>query len=65
MREYTKEIDKEVYDRAVANNNSITNADEEKIFSTSIRYGYGLYGTRVFEEDGKYMVRYKIGDSCD
>ena len=59
------EIGKEFYDRAMENGGHITKEDEYKLFSPSIIYGYGLYGTSVFERDGKYYVSYSCGDSCD
>ena len=65
MQECSTEISKEVYDRALANNNRITKEDESKIFSESIIWGYGLYGTRVYKEGEKYMCQFKIGSSCD
>jgi len=33
--------------------------------SKSELYGYGVYGFRVEEENGKYFIRYVRGDSCD
>ena len=59
------EISKEVYDRAVANNGKITREDEKEIFDISILCGYGLYGTSVMEENGKYYCRYWRGSTCD
>lgn len=65
MRYCKKEISKEMYEKAMKNNGSIPVADELEVFGISICAGYGLYGTSVAEEDGKYIVNYKIGDSCD
>ena len=59
-----KEISKEVYDRAVANNGRMTEDDEVAILGAYV-YGYGLYGTAVYQEDGKYMVSFRHGDSCE
>jgi hypothetical protein len=59
-----KEISKEVYDRAVANNGRMTEDDEIAILGAYV-YGYGLYGTAVYQEDGKYMVSFRHGDSCE
>ena len=59
-----KEINKEVYDRAVANNGRMTEDDEIAILGAYV-YGYGLYGTAVYQEDGKYMVSFRHGDSCE
>lgn len=61
----TKEISKEVYDKAMENNGHIPGNMEMEVFGPAICCGYGLYGTRVREEDGKYYVDYKRGSSCD
>mgnify|MGYP007022118201 CR=1 FL=1 len=66
------EVSKEVYERAKANTVDdgrkeyyMAPSDEEKLFSESIRYGYGLYSCMVREEDGKYICTWKRGSSCD
>lgn len=66
------EVSKEVYERARANATDksrrsfyMTQADREKLFSESIRCGYGLYDCQVREDNGKYMCSYMIGDTCD
>ena len=59
------EISKEVYDRAVTNKGHITRDDEREIFDVSILCGYGLYGTEVEEENGKYYCHYWRGSTCD
>ena len=59
-----KEISKEVYDRAVANNGRMTDDDEIAILGAYV-YGYGLYGTAVYQEGDKYMVSFRHGDSCE
>ena len=59
------EVTKEVYDRAKANRGYMAKEDEEKLFSESIRYGYGLYRCVVKEVDGKYICSYETGSSCD
>ena len=59
------EVTKEVYDRAKANRGYMAKEDEEKLFSESIRYGYGLYCCVVKEVDGKYICSYETGSSCD
>lgn len=33
--------------------------------SDSIRYGYGFYGVRLREENGKYYAILSIGSTCD
>lgn len=66
------EVEKEVFDRAKANSINkdakyfyMATADKERLFSESIRWGYGLYSCMVHEEDGKYICTYETGDSCD
>ena len=65
MTSYKRTITKEIYERAVANHDHIASEDYDKVFSESERYGYGVYGTYVFEKDGEYFVRFSLGDSCD
>lgn len=65
MVEVEKEISKEVYGRAKANRDRICDEDEEKVFGNSTLYGYGVYGNFVFMRDGKYMVKYNRGETCD
>lgn len=62
---YEAEISKELYDEAMLNDGRFTKEMENNFFTDSIRYGYGLYGTKVFEKDGKYYVRYTTGSHCD
>ena len=65
MNAYTKEITKEIYDRAKANRNYITEEDKSKVFSISQLCGYGVYSPTVFEKDEKYYCNYYLGSSCD
>ena len=65
MKQHEKRISKEVYDRAIANNGHITSEDEAEIFGYIERCVYGIYRTVAFELDGKYFVRYELGDSAD
>ena len=65
MTGYKREISKEIYERAMKRNRYIAKEDEEKVFSVSEIYGYGVYCPIVHEEDGKYYVYFKLGDSCD
>lgn len=39
--------------------------DWSDIFDVSEVCGYGVYGERVLELDGKYYVDYSRGESCD
>lgn len=59
------EISKEVYDRAQKNRSYIASEDMGKLFTVSQLCGYGVYGARAFEKDGKYLCAYNIGSSCD
>lgn len=65
MRTYEKEISKEIYDKAVANNGTVPDSAYKDIFSVSELIGYGVYRVSAFEKDGKYFVKYQRGDSCD
>jgi hypothetical protein len=61
----TKEITKDVYDRAQAHNGYITEEDENNIFDICELLGYGIYGARAYEKDNKYYCRYYRGSTCD
>lgn len=62
----TKEITKEIYDIAMEKGNGhIPSKMEMEVFGPAICCGYGLYSTRVREEDGKYYVDYTRGSTCD
>lgn len=65
MRHGIREISKDVFDRAVSNHGYITREDELTVFSDSERLGYGLYGTHVFQENGRFYVRFTLGTTCD
>ena len=65
MSQYTKEINKDIYDRAKANGDYIKSEDMDKVFSISQLCGYGVYTPKVFEKDGKYYVSFYLGSSCD
>lgn len=39
--------------------------DWSDIFDVAEVCGYGVYGERVREEDGKYFVEFYRGESCD
>ena len=61
----SREISKEEYDKAMANGGRLTDDQELDILGGAYVYGYGLYGTAVYQEDGKYMVSFRHGDSCE
>lgn len=65
MKTYEKEISKELYDKAIANNWTIPESAYSDIFSIGELAGYGVYHVRPFEKNGKYFVRYQLGDNCD
>lgn len=54
----TREITKEQYDRVKNEHNA------EGIF-TLRECMYGIYNEYYYQEDGKYYVSYRLGDSCD
>ena len=63
---FYREISKEQYERAQENRNGyLTKEDMEVVFDESERYGYGVYGTRVMIKDGKYVVQFSLGSTCD
>ena len=65
MTDYQREISKEVYDRAMEHGGCVTEADKHELFSEDALYGYGVYGCRVKEICGKYIMTFSMGDSCD
>lgn len=54
-----REITKEQAENVIHHNNW------EGIFDISEVCGYGVYGEHVREENGKYVVEYYRGESCD
>lgn len=62
---HVKKITKEQYDRAMAANGSIVKEDIPNVFTDAERWGYGLYGNTVFENNGEYFVSYTLGSTCD
>ena len=64
----TMELTKEQYDELMTASKGRGVVPEEletKYFDISTLRGYGLYGTRVYEKDGKYFLNYNRGESCD
>lgn len=65
------EVSKEVYERAKAKSGVemqsyyVTSDDKKQLFTEAELIGYGVYGCVVRKEDGKYMVHYSLGSSCD
>ena len=68
LAQYTREITKEQYDEIMAASHGrgfIPSDLETRYFSESTIWGYGLYGTKVYEKDGKYILWYETGTTCD
>ncbi len=63
MREITREITKEKYD--YYESQPSVSATIKADMSDDIIYGYGYYGGSVYESDGKYYMKYSIGNSCE
>lgn len=61
----TREISKEIYDRATENRGYITMGDMDTVFSEAELCGYGVYGAKAKEENGKYYCHFSLGSSCD
>lgn len=55
----TREITKEQYENATIRH------DAKGIFTDSEVMGYGVYGEKFYEKDGKYFVDFTMGNSCD
>jgi hypothetical protein len=58
MTDYQREISKEIYDRAMEHGGCVTEADKHELFSEDAIYGYGVYGCRVKEICGKYIMTF-------
>ena len=65
MTNHRKPITQEQYERAIANNRIIPEADRREIFNSAELYGYGVYCPTAIEEDGAYFVCYELGSTCD
>lgn len=60
-----REITQDQYKRALSNGKCLTKEDKQEVFSEKELYGYGVYSTQVYAENGKTYVQYCRGDSCD
>ena len=58
MIEVRHEITQEQYEKAKKDG-------PRSIIPDDVKMGYGAYGAGVYEEDGKYFIRYDQGSSCD
>lgn len=68
MTKCQREINREQYEIIMKESNGkgyVPSYLESAFFPPSILDGYGLYGTSVAVEDGRYILHYTIGDSCD
>lgn len=60
-----RRITKEMYDRS-KDRGVLSREDIGQIFTQAEVWGYGIYFTQVYAgDDGKYYVRYEMGDTCD
>ncbi len=65
VKDIDVEITKEEYEKYHAMNISVLNkVMEDKVPSEWI-YGYGWYGCRPLYINGKYIIRHRVGTSCD
>ena len=62
---YKREIQEDMYRRAVENRGYLIKDDELRVFTDAELIGYGAVPLRVEEIDGKFFVNYIIYDSCD
>ena len=65
MKRATMEITKDIYTKAIANNNRIPDENHVDVFGVGLVYGNGIYGNYVREESGRYFVDYSYGSTCD
>ena len=63
MIQGTIKISKEVFDNA--KDGYIANEDMSKVFDICTLMGYGVYGAKVYKENGEYFCRYYRGETCD
>ena len=63
MTQHRKPITREQYERAIANNRIIPDADRSEIFDSAELYGYGVYCPTAIEEDGAFLFGMLAG-SC-
>lgn len=53
-----KEITKEEYEKALV-------SGAMSLISDYVKMGYGVYGARIYEDNGMYFLEYNRGSSCD
>lgn len=65
MQEVKQEITEERYKRYVTTPYGEWRGEVEATIPEAWNYGYGWYGCRPMEQDGKFYLLHNIGDSCD
>lgn len=65
MKRCIRQISEDIYRRAKENGGRISDVDVSAVWSRAEQVGYGIYGHKVYEQDGKYFVEYELGESCD
>lgn len=65
MHRVKEEITKEEYERYMSMPRAEMIKEIEAGINDMWRWGYGWYGCELAEEDGKYYIYHKIGDTCD
>lgn len=58
MQRVDKEITKEEYEQALKEG-------ADSLIPNWLFMSYGVYGSEVYEKDGKYYLYYSEGESCD
>ena len=62
MTRYTRKITKEQYERAIKNGGILTKEDQDIVFTSSERCGYGVELMGVVDNYGQYYVTFKLGN---
>lgn len=65
MKEYKIEIDALTFARLSNMSYGASNIEISDMVPDYIHMGYGYYGSKLAERDGKYYAIANIGDSCD
>lgn len=65
MQTIRSKINSEEYSRLSKLKPAELNFEIEKTIPIHWSCGYGWYGCRLVEDDGKYYIEHKLGDSCD
>lgn len=65
MKRCIRQISEDIYLRAKENGGRISDVDVSAVWSRAEQVGYGIYGNKVYEQDGEYFVEFELGESCD